>query len=129
MKTKIMMVAALFSLLGITSCRPCLLNNNDSAKDSTKITIEGVAYDSKLGAIVKKDDGTDVWIDMESWPEAHVGKRVKVTGVMITKSDLPVFEQKKGEPIKSGMPVPEGTDLKTASQRELLTNIQWELVK
>ena len=91
------------------------------------ITVEGTAVNAKLGALV--DTGSEtLWIDgMHSWPEAAWDKRVKVMGRVIERSDLPVFVQKEGEPLMQGMPVPAGTDIKKASHRFLLSEVQWAI--
>jgi hypothetical protein len=67
-------------------------------------------------------------VDLGDWPPDVLGKRVRVTGEITIRSDLPVFVAKKGEPMRAGMPVPEGTDLKQASRRQVLKNIKWEIV-
>ena len=98
-----------------------------------RITVEGWAVNSKGGAEVVGDDFS-AWIDgLDFWPEGYYtggdrGKRVKVTGVLAEDHALPVFIQKKGEPIPQGIPVPEGTDLHKASHRYLLKDATWELV-
>jgi hypothetical protein len=95
---------------------------------STTITVEGVAHRAKMGAMIKTDDGDTHWVDLGDWPPDVLGKRVRVTGEITIRSDLPVFVAKKGEPMRAGMPVPEGTDLKQASRRQVLKNIKWEIV-
>lgn len=96
-----------------------------------RITVLGEPRNLKLGAQLA-GEGFDLWIKgLDSWPDdvipsGHTGKRLKVTGVLIEDHSLPVFVPKEGEPIKSGMPVPEGTDLKQASHRFLLDQATWE---
>jgi len=100
----------------------------------TKITIEGKAINAKLGALLTAKDGSSIWIDgLESWPAGFYlgeenGKILSVTGIVIEKYDLPVFIYKEGGPQKSGIPVPEGTDLKEASRRYLLKGAKWKVV-
>ncbi len=99
-----------------------------------RITVGGWAVNRRGGAEVV---GTDfsVWIDsLDAWPEGYYvgsdrGKRVKVTGVLAEDHGLPVFIQRKGEPIPQGIPVPEGTDLNKASHRYLLKEAKWELME
>jgi hypothetical protein len=79
--------------------------------------------------MIETDDGNTHWVDLDDWPSDVLGKRVRVTGEMSQRSDLPVFVHRKGDPIRSGMPVPEGTDVKKASQRQVLTNLKWEIVE
>ncbi len=91
-----------------------------------EVTLEGVAQDAKEGALLEIADDM-IWIDMDSWPTGMRGKRVIVKGRVIERHDRPVFVQKKDEPIKSGIPVPEGTDLHKASHRYLIANATWSL--
>ena len=99
-----------------------------------RITLFGKAVDAKLGAMLEMEDGTNIWIDLDAWPAGYYlgedkNKTLKVTGTLSEKYDLPVFIEKEGEPIQSGIPVPEGTDLKKASHRYLLINAVWEIIK
>ena len=134
------MIAAISS-----ACRPKVDPQNNPSSEATRqasrddtpspwesklgqvITVEGTAVNAKLGALV--DTGSEtLWIDgMHSWPEAAWDKRVKVTGRLIERSDLPVFVQKEGEPMMQGMPVPAGTDIEKASRRFLLSEVQWAI--
>lgn len=96
------------------------------------ITVAGRAANAKLGPQVICR-GFSLWIDgMQSWPDKYYskkgGRRVRVTGVLIERHDLPVFIHKPGDPIMSGMPVPPGTDLKKARHRYLLKNVRWKLL-
>ena len=56
------------------------------------------------------------------------GRTLKVIGTLIEKYDLAVLLYKEGDPIKTGIPVPEGTDLRKASQRYLLKDAIWEVI-
>ena len=79
--------------------------------------LEGVAEARKLGAALR-GAGFEVWIDrMDEWPAGAAGRKVRVTGVLEERHDLPVHIQKAGEPPAAGIPVPEGTDLRQASRR------------
>lgn len=99
-----------------------------------KITVEGWAVNSKIGARLIGID-FDLWIDgLSSWPEGYYtggarGKKVMVSGVLARDSDLPVFIPKKDESIVQGIPVPEGTDLRKARQRYILKNAEWKLLQ
>ena len=86
--------------------------------------------DAKLEAFIQPDKPERaIWIDsLSSWPEGYLGSRVKATGIVIQKYDLPVFIQKEGEPVRTGIPVPEGTDLHSASRRYLLKNAKWSKI-
>ena len=66
---------------------------------------------------------------MNFWPEDYYGKTVDVTGVVIKKYDLPVFIPKEGQPVVTGIPVSEGTDLHEASKRYLLRKATWKLIE
>jgi len=98
------------------------------------IAVTGKAANTKMGALLIMKDSTSLWIEgLDSWPKEYYlgeekGKTLKVSGTVIEKYDLPVFIYKEGDPIKSGMPVPEGTDLKKASHRYLLKDAEWEII-
>jgi hypothetical protein len=93
------------------------------------VTLEGTAWDAKLGALLRTEEG-DIWIDgLASWPGDLHGKKVRVGGRVILKKDLPVFIRKPGQPEKTGMPVREGTDLEKASTRYLLADANWKLAE
>lgn len=106
-----------------------------AAKPETKptepatITVTGVARDAKLGALLQGNK--DHWIDgLDAWPEAMLNKKVKVTGKLEVRADLPVHVQPKpGEPQVSGIPVPEGADLNKASERLVISGAKWELAE
>jgi len=92
---------------------------------TSPVALEGIAEARKLGAAVR-GDGFEVWIDgLSDWPRELVGRRVRVTGVLEERNDLPVFVQKPGEPVAAGMPVAEGSDLQQASRRYVLRNATW----
>ena len=99
-----------------------------SSHTNDRVAIQGTAYNAKMGALIANDDG-QVWVDLKEWPSRVVGKTVRATGIWVTKRDLPVFEQKKSDPIRAGIPVPEGTDLEEASKHEVLSALQWEVVE
>lgn len=98
-----------------------------------KVEISGTAVNAKLGALLITDEGS-IWIyKMQEWPNGYYsggdnGKKLKVRGTVIEKYDLPVYIQKEGELPRSGISVPEGTDLKEASRRFLLKNVKWEII-
>lgn len=96
----------------------------------TRVTVEGAALDLKLGAVVDTPEG-HLWIDgLSGWPDGlyKAGARVRVEGVLVQRGDLPVFVERKGEPIKAGIPVPAGTDLDQARQRVVLEDAKWSVV-
>jgi hypothetical protein len=93
-----------------------------------QVTLEGVAESRKLGAALR-GDGFEVWIDrMEHWPAEARGRKVRVTGILEERQDLPVYIQKAGESPAAGIPVPEGTDLREASRRYLVRDSKWSLL-
>ena len=93
-----------------------------------RVTVVGVARDAKLGAVVETGEGL-VWIDgLVSWPEGLAGRRVRAEGVSTERADLPVFVQREGEPVKSGMPVSSAEEVEAARKRTVLVNARWELL-
>jgi hypothetical protein len=96
---------------------------------SKQVTLEGVAESRKLGAALR-GDGFEVWIDrMEHWPAEARGRKVRVTGILEERQDLPVYIQKAGESPAAGIPVPEGTDLREASRRYLVRDSKWSVIQ
>jgi len=94
-----------------------------------QVTLEGVAETRKLGAALRGND-FDVWIDrLERWPADALGRKVRVTGILEERHDLPVYIQKAGEPPAAGIPVPEGTDLREASRRYLVRDSKWSVIQ
>ncbi len=92
-----------------------------------RVTVVGVAQEAKVGPVVVTENGT-VWIDLECWPDGFIGKRVRVEGVYVVRSDLPVFVRKEGEPEKSGIPVSSQEEVAEARKRTVLTDAKWELL-
>ena len=103
-----------------------------SAVAGQRIVVDGTAANAKRGALLETETGT-VWIDgLESWPEGYyegdgTGKRLRVTGTVVERHDLPVFERRPGEPEMQGIPAAPGTDLHAASKRYVLTDATWEM--
>ena len=98
------------------------------------VTVEGKAVNMKVGAALF-GDGEAIFVDgIDFWPDGYYlgeerGKRLRVTGTVIDRHDLPVFIPKEGELPKAGIPVPEGTDLHKASRRFLIQNAKWVVVE
>ena len=93
------------------------------------VTVEGVARLAKMGPLVKTEKGS-VWVELpRGWPPGAKGKRVRVTGTLTQRSDLPVFVAKPGEPARAGMPVPEGTNLVEAAKRGVLTDVTVTIIE
>ena len=91
------------------------------------VTIEGSARNAKLGAMIHGDE-TSYFIDgLDEWPDELDGQQLRVTGRIITRDDLPVFEEQPGDLPKTGIPVPAGTT-DAARTRRLLANASWELI-
>ena len=100
-----------------------------------QVTLEGKATNRKEGAHLSTSHGS-IYIDgLESWPAGYYlggqdGRMVSVTGTLIKRYDLPVFENKPNlEAPPAGIPVPPGTDLHEAAKRYLLTKAVWRLVE
>ena len=97
---------------------------------SKEVTIRGTAENMKVGAFVAGKNQEGLYIEsLDYWPDGFSGKEVAVKGVLIKRYDLPVFIPKEGEPVLTGIPVSEGTDLHEASKRYLLKNATWKLIE
>ncbi len=98
------------------------------------ITVEGIPGNAKMGALLQLDNGEVLWIDgMDEWPgncftPEGKGKRLRVTGTLISRDDLPAYVAKPGELPKTGMPVQSEDQLKAARQRFLLKDTRWAVL-
>jgi hypothetical protein len=101
-----------------------------SAHLGKTVTVEGTAGNAKVGAFVEGKNGM-IWIDgLGSWPEGYYtadrGKRVRVTGTVIKKDDLPVFVAKPDQPAPQGIPVNSEEERERAKWRYLLKDATWK---
>ena len=105
------------------------------------VTVEGRLELCKMGWLLTGAHGS-IWLDtvplvvgqgqfgdsLRSPMTGMNGTTVRVTGTVVERQDKPVFIEKQGEPPVAGIPCPEGTNLKEARKRHLLTDIAWSLV-
>jgi len=89
-------------------------------------SLEGTARNAKLGAVLVTADG-NVWVDLEAWPDELIGKKLRVEGRMITKTDVPVVAADADEPA-AGVPVEAGQAAAAAS-REVLSEATWSVLE
>lgn len=99
-----------------------------------RVTVTGMAINRTVGAFVSFE-GSGIYADLpgNSWPIGLYhgdgkGELVEVTGTVTLRADLPVFIQEPGAPVKEGIPVPPGTDLKEAAKRYILEAVEWKRV-
>jgi hypothetical protein len=98
------------------------------------VTLEGTAANAMMGALLL-GDGNAIWIDgKDAWPAGFYeggdkGKRLRVTGVVIKRDDVPAFVEKPGEGAKQGVPVKSEEELEKAKWRFLLKNATWTTLK
>lgn len=98
------------------------------------VILEGTAANAKLGALLL-GEGTEIWIDgLQQWPDGFYigcdhGKRVRVTGTVIKRDDLPTSVLRPGEPVKQGT-WGGGTeeDVEKAKRRFLLKDASWTVL-
>jgi hypothetical protein len=108
--------------------------NDWSEHVGQRVTLEGAAANAKLGALLLGKE-SEIWIDgLDSWPEGFYsggdkGKRLRVTGTVIKKGDLPVFVQKPGEFPSAGIPVKSEQELEKAKWRYLLKDAKWDVLE
>lgn len=103
----------------------------DSLQSSVgqRVTLIGVAEPRKGGAALRGDDFY-VWIDgLHHWPTGYIHHRVQVVGNLEVRHDLPVFVPKSDELQVQGIPVPEGTDLHSASRRYVVRDATWSMLR
>ncbi len=133
MKSRIGLLLALVHAMAVVGCgsQPeALPRQGPRDEDLGKvITVVGTAQDFKMGTVVECQGGP-LWLDgLDRWPGKEPGRKMRVTGKLVKRHDLPVFIHKEGEPQKSGMPMPPGTDLTKASARYLLEKPTWKLAE
>lgn len=98
------------------------------------VILEGTAQDGDFGARLVEDTHL-VWIDgLDAWPKELSGKRLRVTGVVILRNDLPYRKEGERPPpdlrIRGGRSAdprgheaavpPDGCDLGAGGRRRLL---------
>lgn len=105
-----------------------------SAHLGQTVTLEGRAVDAKLGALLQGEEAS-IWLDgLDSWPEGFFsggdqGKRIRVTGTVIKKDDVPVFVQRPGEPPRAGIPVTSEEEQEKGKWRYLLKDTKWTVLE
>jgi hypothetical protein len=97
------------------------------------VTVEGTAEALKVGPYLVSNGQGGIWIDgLDSWPaecfSGDQGKRLRVTGTVIQKDDLPVFVLKPGELVPAGIPVRSEEEREKAKWRFLLTRAKWTVL-
>ena len=68
-----------------------------------RVTIEGTARDAKAGAVVVTDKGAIYVEKLESWPSALQGRKVRVTGVLVTEKLIPDPINERGELVQGAV--------------------------
>jgi len=97
------------------------------------VTIEGAPGNAKLGAVLQ-GDGWSIWVDgLDEWPadllQQVKGRRLRVTGTVIMRDDLPAYVQRPGEPAKAGVAVSSEEELSAARRRFLLAEARGSVVE
>lgn len=93
---------------------------SEPASGSRSNDITGLAVNTKSGAAMQVGHEMVYIAERDAWPEILLNKALRINGRRRVVSDLPVFIPKPGEPQRSGMPVPEGTDLEEAARRTVI---------
>jgi hypothetical protein len=97
-----------------------------------RVTVEGEAQNWKLGAQVR-GKRAGIWVDgLDGWPEEYwrgegTSRRVRVTGTVVQRHDLPVFRKSDFPDGRTpgGIPVGDDVDLHEAAKRYLLEAAVW----
>lgn len=112
----------------LTSASP---SSDFTAADIGKtVTVEGTASNRKVGSCVELG-AKSWWVHQENryWAEGVRGRRVRVTGVVRERSDLPVFIPKEHASEQAGIPLPPGSDLEAAGKRLVIADPQWTVLE
>ncbi len=105
-----------------------------SACVGKSVTLEGIAVDSKLGALLLSEQDEIAIAGLDSWPTGFYrggrdGKRLRVTGTVIVRDDVPAFVRRPGEPERTGVPVESEKDLEAARRRFILKDARWTVLE
>jgi len=101
------------------------------------VTVEGKAIDYKVGAVLESKAGS-IYVDKPNgsthWPNGYwngddKSKRLRVTGVVTKRDDLPVFVQRKGALPLQGIPVKSKEEAEKAKWRYLLKDTKWTVIE
>jgi len=98
------------------------------------VTVDGTAENMKVGAYLVATGKGGIFIDgLHGWPDGYYsggqGKRLRVTGTVIQKDDLPVFVVSPNGPVIQGMPVNSGEEAKKEKWRYLLKDAKWAVLE
>jgi hypothetical protein len=134
------LVAFLLAIVAVSGCGASAANVTPwptewAALRGQRVTVEGKAANAKAGAIVVRGkEDPPIWIDgLASWPAGYDhggsegGACVRVTGIVIERSDLPALVEKPSEPAMQGIPAASDADRERASRRYLLKDATWEV--
>jgi hypothetical protein len=105
--------------LKIYLCWAIVLDLNCQPPQNKNIVVTGKALDAKAGAVVVSDDKGIFYIDgLPSWSKEFYGKKVKVTGKLIT-------ENGKNNNADTTKPLVQ----EIAGPTKIIKNAKWEIVK
>ncbi len=98
---------------------------------AVRVVVTGTAQNAKMGALLLKDgSGADLWIGgLDAWPDALVGQKVRVEGILVERDDVPVVVYRPGEPIATGVPVSDLQDIAAARRRTVISEATWTRVE
>src|SRR5687767_3745954 len=73
------------------------------------IVLEGRATNPKMGPVLVGEQNS-IWIDLPSWPaeidtDSPSSTRLRVSGKVIRRADVPVFLHQEGQQDRAGIPV------------------------
>jgi hypothetical protein len=145
--TAVLLGVLLVFLAGCSQNQPVFTGDATAEKQTTAwpddwskllgktITLEGNAGNAHLGALLL-GDRDEIWINgLDAWPDGFYtggdkGKRLRVTGTVIKRADMPVFLVKPGESAtQAGIPVHSEEELQKAKGRYLLKDAKWTVLE
>lgn len=88
--------------------------------ENQRVTIEGVAHNAVLGAVIVKENGMPVYVEgLSEWPQNVLGKKVLAKGLLTQKklAPDPVVDKQGG--VSHGM---EGL-------AQVLEQVQWSVIE
>jgi hypothetical protein len=95
---------------------------------AARVSYEGTAHNAKLGAVLVDADGVRHWVELDSWPDNVLGKKVVLEATPVVRYDLPVVAA-AGAEVSAGVPIESGQTADEAARREVLTALIWKLAE
>lgn len=147
MRRKVLIFAALSAVAGCSRTRQIEPPNAIVVESPTAtkaewpgpvgqtVTLDGLAINMKAGAFLRCPHQGGIWIEnLHSWPDGfYMGedrcKRLRVTGTVLRRADMPVFVLTPGTMGIQGIPVKTQEEVEECKWRYLLKDATWTVIE